>query len=280
MTTHSPSTVSLTPKESLFEMRRKDDPRIRHAPNKERAVALLTDGFIVVQEATQTVLLEGQDDPPFYNLVWELLTQRSITSDDGPLEPYPNLVFVHNEGKQSVKQLVPKIRSWGLKRFHGIIDKDRSNTSADGIHVIKRNAIENYLFDPLSVYVFLHFKGKAPPVRGVSVPRGGEGDVRKLPREQLQEIVNYVLGRVEGSLTTLSVNEKNIEEVVFVNGMRLHYPRWFLYRDDKEIAKGFRDTFPQHGFSPQDLRQSYATLNMVPQELLDIFEMIQASGKP
>ncbi len=41
MTTHSPSTVSLVPEESLFEMQR-DDPRIRAASSKARAVTLLT----------------------------------------------------------------------------------------------------------------------------------------------------------------------------------------------------------------------------------------------
>lgn len=282
MTTHSPSTVSLAPKESLFEMRR-TEPRIQPATSKARVVTLLTDGFVAVQEATQTVLLEGKDDPPFYELVWELLTERSSVSDPGPLEPFPGIAFLHGKGKETVEGLVPQMRARGLHSFHGVIDKDTSNVPSDGVHVIGRNGMENYLYDPLNVWVLLRSQGQNPTVAGVNVPRGRDGHLRDLPEDHLQKIADVVLVRVEARLTGLTAQEAIREDVAFVNGKRLRYPRWFLYRDDKEIQKAFSGAFGHHLLKPSDvghLLRSYATLNMVPKDLLDLFCVIQTSGNP
>jgi len=150
MSTHSPSTVALTPAESLFEMRR-TLPRIQPARSKLHAIASLTDGFVSVQEGMQIVLLEGQDDPPFYSRVWELLTERSGISEPGPLERSPSVTFIYGQEKQTVALLVRQMRSHGLLNFHGIIDRDTSNTPSGEVYVLGRNGMENYLFDPINV---------------------------------------------------------------------------------------------------------------------------------
>jgi hypothetical protein len=281
MTTHSPSTVALAPEESLFEMRR-TPPRIGPASSKARAVAVLTGGFVAVQEATQTVFLEGKEDLPFYTRVWDLLTERSSISEYGPLEPFPSLAFVHGQGKKTVEMLVPQMRDHGLQSFHGIIDKDLSNMPLDGVYVINRNGMENYLFDPINIWVLLllYSRNQALPVPGVNVPHGREAYVRCLPDDQLQQIADAVLNKGEALLTNLLSDEKNTEEVVFVNGKRLRYPHWFLYRDDKEIEETFRKAFGQHLIRTDWLLRSYVTLNMVPQDLLDLFKTVQASGSP
>ncbi len=92
-----------------------------------------------------------------------------------------------------------------------------------------------------------------------------------------------MLKQVEASLTDLRDDEKVVEEVSFVNGKRLRYPRWFLYRDDKDIKQKFLEAFGQHVIKPAHpelLLHSYATLNMVPENLLNLFRSIQTSGNP
>lgn len=279
MTTHSPSTVSFVPEESLFEMRR-TEPRIEPVQSKERAVAVLTGGFVAVQEATQIVLVEGKEDPPFYNQVWDLLKERSSISEPGPLDPFPGLAFVHGQGKNVVEQMVPQMRSRGLTGFHGIIDKDLGNAPSPGVHVLDRNGMENYLLDPLNVWVTLHLQDEAFAVTSVEVPRGRSSHVRDLPENLLQQIANAVLRKVESSLTHLDNDEKTEEKIVFANGKLLSYPRWFLYRDDKEIIRKFREAFGYRQLTAEKLLRGYATLNMVPQDLTDLLRAIQASSNP
>ena len=277
LSTHSPSTVALAPAESLFEMRR-TVPRIRAAPSKEDIIAVLTGGFIAVQEATRTVLVEGKDDPPFYQLVWDLLTERSAVSDPGPLDPYPNISFIFGQGKVTVELLVPQMRSRGLTSFYGIIDRDTGNAPSAGVHVLDRNGMENYLFDPLNVWVLLHDKDKAPDVPGVSIPRGRGAYVRNLPVDQLQAIVDTVLSTVEASLPAASLEGQKSETVPLVGEKSLQYPRWFLHRDDHEIKGQFRTVFGQHLLTDANLLRSYAVLNMIPADLLTLFKTIQAGG--
>jgi predicted ATPase len=279
MSTHSPSTVALTPAESLFEMRR-TPPRIRPARSKSHAVALLTDGFVTVHEGMQIVLLEGKDDLPFYNLVWELLTESSTISEPGPLERSPSLTFLYGQGRTIIELLIPQMRSHDLPNFHGIIDRDTSNTPADGVYVLSRYGMENYLFDPMNVWVSLFLEHQEPSVAGVSVPHGRGALVRELPQEQLQRIADTVLNTVENSLADLQEQEKTREEVTFVNGKRVMYPRWFLTRDGKQIRGKWRKMFGSRALTDEKMLRSYETLNLIPQDLLELLRMIQATGEP
>lgn len=282
MTTHSPSTVALVPEESLFEMRR-TEPRVAPAASKERLIAVLTDGFVAVQEATQTVLLEGKDDAPFYGQVWDLLTERSAVAEPGPLEPYPNVSFVYGHGKETVVRLVLQMRAAGMAGFHGIVDRDLGNAPSEGVRVLARNGMENYLYDPLNVWTFLHSQDRAPDVEGVAVPRGSTGRVKSLPEAELQRIADTVLAAVAKELGEMAPGEQALEGVSFINGKHLSYPRWFLYRDDKEIKSAFTRAYGQNVLKPgrpEGLLRSYATLNMVPNDLLGILRGIQVSGSP
>lgn len=280
MTTHSPSTVALVPEESLFEMQRVT-PRIKPATGKARVITLLTDGFVTVQEATQTVMLEGSDDPAFYQLLWDLLTMRTH-SFSGPLEPYPNLAFVYGQGNKSVSGIVPQIRGSGLTNFHGIIDRDTGNSPSDGVRVLGRNGMENYLFDPLNVACSLYLWCEAPAVSGIDLPRGQGHSIRDLPEKRLQSIADLILDQVKNSpATDLGSGDAATEQVVYANGRTLRYPRWFLYGDDhKEIADGFWKVFGRKRLNYNSLSRSYGTLNMVPQDLLDLLREIQALGSP
>ena len=277
MSTHSPSTVALAPKGSLFEMR-KSAPRIVPVTNKGNAIATLTGGFVAVQESTQTVLLEGKDDPPFFQLIWELLTERTAISEPGPLEPSPSIIFIYGQGKEIVKHLIPQLRSRGFLSFHGIIDGDESNTSSDGVYILNRNGMENYLFDPLNVWVFLHLENKAPAIEGITVPRGRSGYVRDLPDIQLQKIADSLFNMVERTIPDLASKETVRQAISFANGKRLQYPQWFLRRDDKKIKELFQKKFGYH-LTNEKLLGSYATLNMVPTELLLVFKTIQSANR-
>ncbi len=162
----------------------------------------------------------------------------------GPLEPYPNLAFVYGQGNKVVEGIVPQVRASGLTNFHGIIDLDTSNSASDGVHVLSRNGMENYLFDPLNVACALYLWDEPPTVSGVHLPRGQGAYIRDLPEGDLQSIAAVILGQVESSTATdLGNGDRTTEEAVYANGKRLRYPRWFLYGDDHKIEREFPKVF-------------------------------------
>ena len=196
MTTHSPSTVALVPESSLFEMRR-TAPRIIQARSRSQIISQLTDGFVVVNPGMAVVLCEDSADANFYTTVQERLTDQTTTPKEFQLEKSPPLVFMHGKGLQTVLPLTRNLRRAGLSHFHALIDRDKENSEDDGVYVIERTAIENYLFDPISVWCLLHDEDKQPSVPGLEISRGRRGDVSGLPADKLQLIVDTVLNEVE-----------------------------------------------------------------------------------
>lgn len=273
MTTHSPSTVVFTPAESLFEMRR-EEPRIRLSPDKQATIALLTEGLVVVQESTRFVLTDGDDDPPFYSQVWQLLTQELPGQSPSPLAKTPGLAFIPSKGHKFNTHLIPKMRKQGLAHFHAISDLDEGNASSEGIHVIGRYCMENYLLDPINFFALMHSKGKHPEVEGLTLLRGQENTFSRRSDGQLQKMADAILSLI--TPTDLDPGETGLVNVEFVGGKQVKYPRWFMFRSGKDLRELMTKKL---SFSPKnnDLLTSYATLALIPQELAAILREIQAS---
>jgi len=279
MTTHSPSTVALVPESSLFEMRRVQ-PRIQPAISREAMIADLTDGFVVVHEGMRVVFCEGIHDSPFYEMVWERLTETEVLSRPInprwiPLARTPPLVFMHGKGIDTITAIIPQLRAAGLSHFHGLIDLDDSNARRDGIHVIARRALENYLFDPISIWCLLHNEDRHPAVDGINVPRGQRAVVTRMNDNELQSIADKVLSMVRAFLSVPTPDENRIE-VSFITGKCLHYPAWFLHSNKDVLMAAFKRAFPRLlKDSYDELVTSFATLDMIPTDLAELMRAIQ-----
>jgi predicted ATPase len=279
MTTHSPSTVALVPEACLFEMQ-SVSPRIQRARSKASAISKLSAGFLVTEESSQFVLLEGPEDPAFFQQIWAMLTEKSELADPPRLEASPNLIFVHGQGKQTVVGLIPQLRAAGFTRFHGLVDLDDGKDSVpSNVYVLKRNAAENYLYDPLNIWVLLHIEGRAPSIDGIEVPDGKSDRVRKLGAGDLQKIVDTIFGAFEAAHAEFCGQYDGHQDVKFVGGVVLKYPSWQICGADKDLADRYRKTFGPQWLKTEKLLRSYATLDMIPMELLETFSAIQRSSR-
>lgn len=268
MTTHSPSTVALTPDGSLFAMQR-TDPRLRPVSRAE-AIATLTGGFVAVQDATRTVLLEGKEDPPFYRQVWQLLIEPVTPAQSGAIDTYPNINFMHGQGRQTVQALVAQLRQAGFTNFYGLIDKDKGNIPTDGVFVLSRYAIENYLYDPLNVWLAANRMRRVKEF-GLYSPIS-LSVFRDLPVSELQAMLDSVVHRVDGLFPSSDVTTARVN-VEHHNGITLSYPQWCLTLDKAEIKRRFSKALTQ--FTTRDLLEAYVELNFVPVDLLHLYRAIQ-----
>ena len=272
MTTHSPSTVALTPDGCLFEMRR-SQPRLR-AITRTAAVASLTGGFVAVQDATRTVLLEGKDDPPFYRQIWQMLVEPSLAGQAGVLKPYPNINFVRGQGRETVLQLVTQLRIAGFTNFYGVIDRDEGNSASDFIFVLSRRAIENYLYDPLNVWMCINRMARTKE-NGLYAPNIEVISLGERPPLELQSIVDSVVRRVERVYPRRSAIDAERVAVEYPKGLALLYPRWCLTQKKSSIKIEFHSVFPC--LSARDLLATYVATNMVPIDLVQLLGTIQGS---
>lgn len=286
MTTHSPSTVALAPKGSVFEMSR-SVPRIQPSPSISHTVGLLSAGLVVASPDSRIILVEDEIDVQFYNAFLDLLTDYGPSRNNYSLAPNPSLIFLpaSRGGKSNklgggctvVKQWVEKFSIPPLSEvIRGLIDKDKTNTPSPNIEVLGRYSIENYLLDPLVVYCLLSSAGEAPIVSGLGITTGDEHLIRSQPAAILSEIVSVIAKAVEKEIPDLTVKDRENRTVKFTNGAAVEYPAWVLERRGHTLMQCFQNAFGgAKVISPPRLELSLRRLRMIPKELADVFRRLQ-----
>ncbi len=274
MTTHSPSTVILSPFDSIYEMSR-TEPRIRKSPSKNHSVSLLTAGLVYVGEGTKYFLVEDKDDVSFYSYVYTQLTTEGLIDADIPLVFISASTNGKSGGKSAVQDWVKKLQDSGLVNIlQGLIDADSENTATTGVYLLNRYSIENYLADPILVYAALIDKEKNPAIAGLKIGVGEEYKLKSLPIGDLQKIADMIIAMVEPQLKTYFpdidlVKETELVEVAFISEVKLLYPRWLLTRRGKTIInelynKVFSGAFVNFG----TLFKAMKKLNLFPIDLV------------
>ncbi|TAE31609.1 MAG: ATP-binding protein [Cytophagales bacterium] len=274
MTTHSPSTVILTPVESLYEMAIVE-PRIRKVTSKNQVVSLLTSGLVYVGEGTKYFLVEDNDDVEFYSHVHNQLISTGIIDNNIPLVFIPASTKDKSGGKYVVQNWVKKLSESGLAGvIRGLIDEDVDNNETDEILKINRYSIENYLADPIVIYATLLDKEVAPEVEGLQLMLGEEYKLKQMPPDLLQKIANTIIALVEHNLTTYFNDVRPDDlvrvEVSFSNGIKLEYPNWLLKKRGKTILNQlYGDAFKNPIVNFTSVFKAFRKLNLFPKELVD-----------
>jgi energy-coupling factor transporter ATP-binding protein EcfA2 len=149
LTTHSPSTVSLTPEYALFEMSN-DSPQIKPLRSKEYGINLLTEGLIIVKPNIKYVLVEDKNDAKYYNEVFKILKTRNKVKQaiDTIFIPASNKSAGTSGGCTVVRAWVEKFVSEGADDiFQGLMDYDNGSnlpesfTPTLNLHVVSRYSL-------------------------------------------------------------------------------------------------------------------------------------------
>ena len=163
----------------------------------------------------------------------------------------------------------------------GIVDWDGSNVDGEGVFVLggeTRDEIENYIFDPLLLGIFL-FREMICSAEDLKLDQKTTYiDVKQLGCDDLQKIVDSVILKVSAK-----VSPTNLEatELLYVGGYKLRGAQWYLITGGHELQKAVCEAFPNlndfKGSLPGKL------LNMVlgdlpdfvPMDILELFQKIQ-----
>jgi predicted ATPase len=283
LATHSPATVAFAPDESLFRLEK--HPRGLHKSSREDAIQILTSGYISVTDNTKFVITEAKQDRLFYTAIARKLVERTL------LKSNPNLVFIQASdrkdraggGHNQVEQWASKLPEAGLTQILGLIDRDLKNTSSATIKVLSRFSVENYLCDPLILYAQLMHEGQHLKIHDAGIKNGNYYDLRNLPNNSLQRIVDRVSETIEqysgqvrlvpGTFQVRYISGKTITAPLWLRDVRGHElvaavreafksaigPGFILTANDcEDLLKMMSDRLPE--FIPEDLAQVLADL--------------------
>ncbi len=281
ITTHSPSTVALSPEQSIFVVN-KTGTRIEKV-GKDKALRILTSGvpsFSINYENRRQVFVESKYDVDFYEKVYEKLR--------GKLEDEISLNFISSgvEGSGScsqVKEIVNKLRNFGNKSVFGIIDWDSANKASEYIKVVgegKRYSIENYIFNPVLISALL-FRERIISRQDLGLKNNESyADFKNLSVSELQFVADFLITKLEETLSPIDTIKETSR---YINGIELSLPRWYLIHQVHNLETHLKNTFPQlKRFAKEgDLKKEVISkiiddiLELIPHDILVILRDIQ-----
>ncbi|WP_395452895.1 ATP-binding protein [Azospirillum melinis] len=285
MSTHSPSTVSLAPEGSIFQIDR-GSQEVKPVQNRGEIVSILTAGMVTVSRSTKFCFVEDEDDVEFYNVVRDILTDFGPSVDPMALKPIPSIAFVPaslgsgtskiSGGCTVVSKWVDKLDADPLDRmFFGIIDRDVGNQTSGRVHTIGRYSFENYLLDPLVVFSLLLEDNIAPSISGVRISSGDEHLLRNKNEEDLQKIADRVCLDIKNAEQKLAVVPLHV--VNYTVGVSIEVPDWVINHQGHDLLQIVQRAYNPRTINPPRLRKALRRCRMVPKELASLLKNIQNS---
>ncbi|GEM_PF-2863340 len=306
LTTHSPSTLAIAPDVpecQVYELK-KNPTQIVHDKSRShsKSISILTSGLILVTTKTKLVFVEDEDDVSFYTEIYNTIREEYNEIDKTDyfgFIPASNRSNDETGGKSVVKTWIERFDRFS-ESIQGLIDKDLGNSPINSeIHVLNRYSIENYLLDPIVIFARLNNSSNQylrQIIPGIEIPIGKEDKILSLSQDDLQKIADHFFNLVESEmkkdirrfhfeqdktlndsqLGNIEYQNFKIQEVSFINGMRLQYPNWQLYHRGKNIRGVYQRVINEKtSFSNHDLLVGLLRLNQIPIELKELILKIK-----
>jgi len=250
LTTHSPSTVALSPEESLYAIYKTDQKRMQKS-TKDKALSILTTGVPTLSidyENRRQVFVESRYDVQFYERLYEKLREHLV--------PEVSLNFIAsgaggNGNCEQVKEVVNQLKNGGSRTVYGIIDWDLTNSGNERTKVLGRGnrySIENYILDPVLVAAFLlREKWIERSAIGLSVHENYTNFVA-FDSARLQEVANFVVNKVKSYIFPTVENE-TVEgdnlQCQYLGGQIINLPKWFLHTQGHDLETALKNAFQE-----------------------------------
>lgn len=189
ITTHNPTTVALSPEDSIFKMDRELGKPIK--VTKRQALNILTvdlDNLRISTDPRRQIFVENQNDVLYYERIIRFLPDFKIKFQFLP--PHTR----NGCNCDDVKRIVHLLREMGNDSIYGLVDYDNTNDDDEYIFVIggkKRYAIDNYVFDPIYVCFLLVREGLIK-TKDLGIGNYTFTKLGQLSHEKIQQIINYI----------------------------------------------------------------------------------------
>lgn len=237
MSTHAPTTVALSPPDSVWVADPKASPQLRNVSTDEALSRLLVGvpTLSVKSENRRVVITESLNDARWYQQIFTILEPE--------LQSELSLSFIPAGGNDNkgvngcdrVISLVTELREAGNLSVWGLVDRDSRDDLPTWVHSsVERYSIENFVLDPLSIALHL-LRAHAQTPHGLSGL--SEHDIRN--GTSLQAAVDAVASRCsrEGDDLTPKI-------VGYRGGGHSEIPSFWLTIQGHELDARVRDAWP------------------------------------
>lgn len=249
ITTHSPTTVALTPELSIYKMDRKQGRLLKE--DKANAIRGLTkglDNISIYFENRKQVFVESQIDKYFCEQIYSELKRKNYLSDSITLD-FITLSDTKNQGDTNggctfVKDIVNKLKSAGNNTALGLIDYDFRNHGNENISILglkKRYSIENYIFDATFLSYFILRELDSKKEHFGFTPEHSSINFQDLCNNDLQVIIDHVIKKIEPQEPI----NKDICRFTTINKFEFEIPKWFYEMNGHSLEKNILSKIPE-----------------------------------
>ncbi|MDR0196564.1 MAG: AAA family ATPase [Myroides sp.] len=311
ISSHSPSTIAFSPDDSLYIIK-KDDMKKLHHVSKDEALKELTIGvpsFSINYENRRQVFVESKYDVEYYDALYNIFQEylnkevslNFIASGDVQKDK-------HGQPTSScdvVKNVTEVLRNAGNKSVYGIIDWDLAKSKNTNFYVVTlgfgaRYSIENYIFDPLLVGIFILKEKIVKPNYFGFDNEFSLQSLFTLSNQQCQTIIDKICTEILDKINTekkcKEINEKfgvniTIEEFYQKNsyktigGIELQIPYYINVLQGHELEEKLHEIFvalKDHSKQKENLLKQVFISKVIedfktytPNELLEVFKAVQ-----
>ncbi|WP_159467957.1 AAA family ATPase [Dyadobacter sp. 3J3] len=283
MTTHSPTTIALVPESAIYLMDREKGYPIKIG--KKKAIKSLTAGLNnlnLLYEDKRQVFVESNIDFIVYNSIYSLISDKLLQD--------VSLTFVstgkEDGGCEKVKRFTKELLSAGNKYVAGIIDNDSGNVSYDNIKVLgenKRYSIENYLFEPFFLGIFLLLEKVIDKEKIGFKETDKISKISGIDNDQMQTVSEKVTGLLKIKADHELLVE-GLSECKMINGFKILVPNWILNYPGHRLEELVKDAFPffkkpeykNDGFKKKILEDVFEEFpEFISIEFLELFTQLQ-----
>ena len=245
----------------------------------------------VVYGGKRPVFVEDQADVIFYRTVLAILKRNeewllNVEPEFIPAAWFAGLkssdVQKPKGGKGNVRRVVQEFNRLGFGDvISGLVDRDEDELGdIVNLFQLHRYSIENYLLDPVYLYVYLMHHGHALSVDlKQQVPPGGEQVLRQWPGCELQKIADAVIRELAKELSP-AAEPSEVEDiaVLYSSGAEIRLPKWLFARRGKTLLDAARRFASPHYFHIKELQTAMQRVGLVPLTLRRVLEA--AAGQP
>jgi hypothetical protein len=248
LTTHSPSTVALSPEDSIYKMN-PDGPRIEKV-SRSSALSLLTVGVPTLSisfDGRRQVFVESRTDAKLYEKLYQKYKEE--------LNSERSLVFIEvgnttqsggeqNAGCSQVTRLVEGLVEGGNSSVLGLVDWDGNRSQTERIHVLShslRDGFESLLFDPvLLTATVINENHEFCCQRGLVEQHESYVGLGAWRSDRWQRAVNHIQSLILGS--SAEIHHPGVE-IKYLNDIKLHIAQEYIRMDDHVLEKRIIEIF-------------------------------------
>lgn len=246
ISTHSPTTIASAPAHSLFKITYENKKPVQCDLND--SVRLLSYGIPNLRvsiDSRRQVFVEHKYDVEYYESLFSILSRKhSFLTTPQFIPPHTH----EGTNCSDVISITKALRDLGNTYIYGLIDWDKKNKKEDQVIVLgsgKRYAIENYLFEPHLVGLYLVKKNiiNASDI-GVAECYSYFDLAKRFEEDNtiVQQINDFIEAKV-----FLNIEDETKERVqsILINQHRIMINSNVCMMQGHELEKKYKSTWPQ-----------------------------------